>query len=285
MLARFSTASGEGSPRFGFVQGDEVTDLTDAFPDWPAFLEHFTDSADIPSSADAKTLKLADVKLLAPVESANKILCVAQNYKAHVEENNAVAPSSPIFFHKTPESIIAQGDDIHLPGYTEFLDYEAEIAVVVGKTMKNVAPENVLDYVAGFTALNDTSARDLLRVPAGERTHLDWFSCKCVDHSSPVGPTITLRKDFGDFDTTRVQTRLNGKVMQDSTPEDMVVPLLPLLSFLSGRSTLSPGDLIATGTPGGVGVAQGVNLKDGDEVEIVIDNIPVLKNRVRAVGS
>jgi acylpyruvate hydrolase len=283
MLVRFSKEANGAAPSFGVLEDEKITDLSSTFENWASLLSHVNSKQELPGAGSAQVFMRDEVQLLAPLEASNKVLCVALNYQDHVRENNAVPPDSPIFFQKTSQAVIGPEDEIHFADVTQFLDYEAEIAVVIGSPMKNVNANDVLDYVAGFTALNDVSARDLLRVPAGERVHLDWFSCKSLDHSTPIGPAVTTRQEFGEFNKASVQTRVNGELVQDSTPEDMVVPLSELLAFVSTRTTLVPGDIVATGTPGGVGSARGVSLKEGDEVEIQISNIPPLKNTVRVL--
>jgi len=228
-------------------------------------------------------LPLADVELLAPVEPHNKVLAVALNYEGHIRESAQSRPERPIVFLKPFDALVGSGTAIQKPAVTDKLDYEGELALVMGRDCYQVAPEDALSYVAGITSFNDMSARDLLRVKAGNNEMLDWFSSKCLNAITPVGPAVVTLDEIGsrlrDQDIT-VVTRVNGREVQRASIADMIFDVPALVSFLSSRVRLRPGDIIATGTPPGVGASTGQFLKAGDTVEVDIAPIPVLRNTI-----
>ncbi len=232
---------------------------------------------------------LADAKLLAPVPSPpHNIMCVGKNYHAHAREftksgfdAGATAadaiPDVPIVFTKPSSSISGPFDDISLwPGLDGAVDYEAELTVVIGKAGRFIPRERALDHVFGYTILNDVTARDL------QKTHKQWFLGKAVDGFAPMGPWITLAKDV-DVANLSVVCRVNGETRQDSTTADLIFDVPTLIETISRSVTLSPGDLIATGTPEGVGIGFDPPrfLKDGDVVEVEIAGIGTIRNMVR----
>jgi 2-keto-4-pentenoate hydratase/2-oxohepta-3-ene-1,7-dioic acid hydratase in catechol pathway len=211
------------------------------------------------------------------------VFAVAQNYTAHAREvSGTEAPPAPIVFLKPLSALVGAGEPIALPPVTSFLDYEAELAVVIGREARRVGPERAADAVFGATCFNDVTGRDLQSAILGGKEQIDWFSAKSLDGSSPVGPWIVSREELpSEVDDLRVQCRVNGETVQDDRTSSMVRSVPQLISFISHRVALLPGDLIATGTPGGVGRARGVNLRDGDQVEVEIEGIGTLSNRVR----
>lgn len=223
------------------------------------------------------------IKMLAPIEGRAKILCVALNYVDHAKEANQPVPASPIIFFKSHEAMISGDADITAPAIIQQLDYEGELALVIGKGGFNIAKEDVWDHIAGVTTFNDVSARDLFKVKAGDKEHLDWFSGKCLDSSTPMGPQVIPLADVIDSlkaKTARVRTLVNGEVRQDAVIHDMIFDIPTLVSFASSRVRLSPGDVIATGTPPGVGAGTGRYISSGDVVRIEITGLPVMINRV-----
>lgn len=217
----------------------------------------------------------ADTLRIGPViADPGKILCVGANYRAHLEEADYPAPAFPEVFGKYPNTLIGPTDAIPLTPASEQVDYEGELAIIIGKTGKNIPREDVLDYIAGYSVVNDISARDIqLRVS-------QWIVGKSMDGYLPIGPGIVPASAIPDPYKLKIQTRLNGKVMQDSTTGLLIFDIHHIVSFLSTYLTLNPGDIICTGTPGGVGLYcdPPVFLSDGDLIEVEVENVGVLRN-------
>lgn len=226
------------------------------------------------------TDEAADVKkTLAPVVPKT-VLCIGLNYKKHAEESGMSINEYPVLFIKGANTAQNPGDPIELPTHLKSneVDYECELAVVIGKPCKNVSPENALDYVLGYTCMNDVSARDWQITHGGGQ----WCRGKGFDTFAPLGPCLVTPDELRDGSGLQIRTLLNGDVMQDSSTSDMAFDVPSLISFLSGSNTLEPGTVISTGTPAGVGVARSpqVFLKPGDEVTIDIEGIGQLTNPV-----
>ncbi len=219
-------------------------------------------------------------KLLAPVAPPG-ILCIGLNYRRHAAEGKAPIPKWPVLFMKTASAVQNPGDPILLPRQlkSEQVDYECELAVVIGRRCKNVLREEALDYVLGYTCANDVSARDWQKNMGGSQ----WCRGKTFDTFCPLGPCLVTRDEIPDPNVLSIKTILNGEVMQDWNTNDMIFDVPALIEFLSGSTTLPPGTVILTGTPHGVGMARNppVWLKDGDEVTIEIEKIGALSNPVR----
>jgi len=223
-------------------------------------------------------------KLLSPVQPV-AIFCIGLNYRQHAEESNAPIPQQPVLFMKSPGAVQNPGDDIVLPRHlqSDEVDYECELAVVIGRSCKNVSKANALDYVLGYTCANDVSARDWQIKRGGGQ----WCRGKTFDTFAPLGPCLVLKDEIPDPNTLRIQTILNGVTMQDSNTSDMIFDVPTLIEFLSGSTTLLPGTVILTGTPQGVGAARKppVFLRAGDTVTIEIEKIGALSNPVVAEPS
>ncbi|MDG5788844.1 fumarylacetoacetate hydrolase family protein [Evansella sp. AB-P1] len=222
-----------------------------------------------------------EVKIEAPVLKPNKIICVGHNYRAHILEMKREIPEFPVVFAKFNNAIIGPEDDIPFPSITEKLDYEAELAVVIGKQSKNVPKEEALEYVAGYTIANDVTARDL------QRRTIQWLQGKNLDGSAPLGPWLVTKDEIPNPHELEISLNVNGEERQRSNTSDLVFNVNHLVAFLSSIMTLEPGDVICTGTPGGVGFARDpqVFLQDGDVVQIEIEKIGKLTNQVKAVQS
>lgn len=233
-------------------------------------------------TAMGSALPLAEVQLLPGLDECAKVLCVALNYLDHAKEARQPVPSSPIMFFKSQEALIAADAPITPPRSVQQLDYEGELAIIIGKEAYEVDAEQAWEHVAGVAAFNDTSSRDLLNVKAGDKNHLDWFSAKCLNRSTPIGPAVPLHEVAADLKArrTRVSTRVNGELRQDALIADMIFDIPRLIAFASSRVRLSPGDVIATGTPPGVGFATARYLKTGDVVEVLVSGLPGLRNVV-----
>jgi 2-keto-4-pentenoate hydratase/2-oxohepta-3-ene-1,7-dioic acid hydratase in catechol pathway len=220
-------------------------------------------------------------KLLAPVAPTN-ILCIGLNYRRHAAEGNAPIPKFPVLFMKATSAVQNPNDPIVLPRrlVSEEVDYECELAVVIGRRCQNVPESAALDYVLGYTCANDVSARDWQKQYGGGQ----WCRGKTFDTFAPLGPCLVLRDEIPDPAALKIRTILNGQVMQDWNTGDMIFSVPALIAFLSGSTTLLPGTVILTGTPHGVGMARKppVWLKPGDSVTIEIDRIGALTNPVVA---
>ncbi|HME04284.1 MAG TPA: fumarylacetoacetate hydrolase family protein [Solirubrobacteraceae bacterium] len=222
-------------------------------------------------------IALSGVRLLAPVPNPEKIICLGLNYRDHAEESGQEIPTAPLWFGKFANSLIGSGEDIVLPGaHPDYVDYEAELAVVIGRTAHRVEEADALAYVAGAMPFNDVSARDL------QLQNTLWTSGKAVDTFAPCGPALVTLDEAGDLGSLALRTRINGKVVQEGSTSNLIFDVAGALAWLSRTITLVPGDIIATGTPAGVGGPQGIFLRDGDTVEVEIDRLGVLTNPVRA---
>jgi acylpyruvate hydrolase len=220
---------------------------------------------------------LAETTLCAPIPDARKIICIGLNYRDHAEETGQEIPAAPMWFAKFANSLTGSGQEITLPAaHAEYVDYEAELALVIGRTARNVSAEDALSYVAGAMPFNDVSARDLqLQNPL-------WTSGKAIDTFAPCGPALVTLDEIGDLAALELRTRINGEVLQRGTTANLIFGPAELIAWLSRTITLLPGDIIATGTPAGVGAAQGRFLRDGDTVEVEIDGLGTLVNHVRS---
>jgi 2-keto-4-pentenoate hydratase/2-oxohepta-3-ene-1,7-dioic acid hydratase in catechol pathway len=210
------------------------------------------------------------------VPDPSKIVCLGLNYRDHAEESGLTPPSAPMFFAKFPNSLIGPGEPIVPPATTQKVDYEAELAVVIGRRGRDIAAADALDHVAGAMPFNDVSARDL------QLANNLWTGGKAIDTFAPCGPGLVLREDAGDLSSLAVRTRVNGRTVQDGNTASMIFGIAETIAFLSEVMTLEPGDIIATGTPAGVGNAREPKLflRPGDLVEIEIERIGTLRNRV-----
>jgi len=219
--------------------------------------------------------RMDDVVLGPPIPNPDKIICLGLNYKSHAEEAGFKAPEIPILFAKFRNALTGPTSPIILPSVSDEIDYEGELAVVIGKPCKNVSTENALSYVAGYMALHDVSARDL-QFRSGQ-----WLSGKSLDTFAPCGPALVIN-EISDPQTLNISTRINGRTMQQSSTKHMIFSVAYSISYISSLMTLEPGDIIATGTPEGVGFKRTppIFLKDGDLVEVEVEKIGTLKNPV-----
>lgn len=221
-----------------------------------------------------RTIALDEVELLAPVPDAEKIVCVGLNYLDHASETRLEAPEAPTLFAKFRNSLTGHGAAIVLPPMSREVDYEGELAVVIGRRAKNVTEEHALTAIVGYTILNDVSARDLQMATS------QWTAGKAIDGFAPCGPALVSADEIADPQRLTLETRLNGRRVQSAGTDQMIFTVAQLVSYVSALMTLEPGDIIATGTPAGVGFASDppVFLADGDTVEIEISGIGVLRN-------
>jgi 2-keto-4-pentenoate hydratase/2-oxohepta-3-ene-1,7-dioic acid hydratase in catechol pathway len=223
------------------------------------------------------SMALGHVKLLAPIAFPPKIVCLGLNYRDHVSETNGTIPGEPVIFMKPRTAIIGPNEEIVKPNFVKKLDYEAELAVVVGRRAKNVSVSEAGPVVFGYTILNDVSARDI------QFKDKQWTRGKGFDTFAPIGPCVVTSSQLQDTSDLYIRTWVNGELRQDSTTENMVFNVYEIIHHLSLVMTLEPCDIIATGTPAGVGFAMKPRpkyLQRGDTVKIEIEKIGVLENRV-----
>ena len=205
-----------------------------------------------------------------------KIVCVGLNYRDHAAEAGMDLPSAPLLFAKWPNTLVGHGDPVVLPPESKQVDYEAELGVVIGTTAKRVAERDALEHVAGYICVNDVSARDL-QFADGQ-----WTRGKSPDTFCPVGPRLVAREEIDDPQALAIRCIVNGQALQDSSTAQMIFSVAEIIAYASQVITLEPGDLIATGTPAGVGVFRDpkVMLQDGDEVSVEIEDLGTLTNPV-----
>ncbi|MFD1361487.1 fumarylacetoacetate hydrolase family protein [Lentibacillus salinarum] len=222
-----------------------------------------------------------DVYLATPVSSPSKIICVGKNYAAHAAEMQSDVPDYPVLFAKFANALVGPEDMIEKPDFVRKLDYEAELTVVIGKEASNIKREEALDYIAGYTIGNDSSARDL------QKRTPQWLQGKTLDRSTPIGPWVVTADEVGDPGQLSINAYVNGEVRQAATTEQLIFDVPFLIEFISSLITLKPGDLIMTGTPDGVGMGMDPQqfLKDGDHVTVEIDKIGQMANKVKELKS
>jgi 2-keto-4-pentenoate hydratase/2-oxohepta-3-ene-1,7-dioic acid hydratase in catechol pathway len=275
---RLVTYRSERGDRAGVLWQGGVVDCWDAIggggSSVRALLEG--DRLDDVARAEGDVLPLAEVELLPPVPDPDKILCIGLNYRAHAAEAGLEPPETPTFFAKFRNALAAPGAAVPLPAASEKVDYEAEVAFVVGRRAKDVAEADALDHLAGYMLFNDLSARDL------QFATPQWMPGKVFDGSAPCGPALVTPDDAGAHDAISFALTLNGAQMQASSTADLVFSIPRLIAHLSRLATLEPGDIVATGTPAGIGGAREprVWLRPGDEVLISSPELGRLETRL-----
>jgi 2-keto-4-pentenoate hydratase/2-oxohepta-3-ene-1,7-dioic acid hydratase in catechol pathway len=280
---KFVTFTTGGDARLGVLRDGRVIDLASASrgrlpADALTFLREGEPALQLAREVrqDATaSLPLAEVTLLAPVPNPSKIVAIGLNYMDHCREQNIKPPEAPIIFAKFPSAIVGPGAAIRWdPALTGQVDYEVELAVVMGRAARRVSAAEALDYVAGYTICNDVSARDL---QFGDR---QWVRSKSLDTFCPLGPWLVTQDEIPDPHNLSLRCAVNDEVLQDSTTAEMIWGVHQLIEFISRAFTLLPGDVIATGTPDGVGVFRSpqVFLKDGDVVTLQIEGLGQLTN-------
>jgi 2-keto-4-pentenoate hydratase/2-oxohepta-3-ene-1,7-dioic acid hydratase in catechol pathway len=276
-LCRFQT--GEGAPALGIVEGEEVADLSaDGPPDEPArALEAIGREGLARLAAGAPRRALAEVRLLAPA-APRKYLAIALNYADHIAEMGMEAPEVPVFFNKQVSCVVGPGAEVHMPRVSTFLDYEAELAVVIGRRCRHVAVAEAPEVIAGYTCANDVSVRDW------QGRAQTMTIGKSFDTHGPLGPWLVTAEELGDPQDLRVRCFVNDELRQDASTAEMVFDCAQQVSHLSEAFTLEPGDVIATGTPAGVGLGRKPVRENllhvGDTVRVEIEHIGELVNPV-----
>jgi 2-keto-4-pentenoate hydratase/2-oxohepta-3-ene-1,7-dioic acid hydratase in catechol pathway len=311
-----SYAAHGGMPRAGIVVDDRLIDVAEVFADTPAaartgeaastlaVLRRWSETRpalqqiarQARASGGTRGLPLSEVRLLAPVLSPAGIFCAGANYRDHVLEmskamNLPPEPDpherglKPWHFVKTANCVRGTDVSIALPAYSKKVDWEAEVALVIGRECRNVAVERALDYAAGLTIANDLSARDHLRregIAPESPFRYDWLGQKCFDGALPLGPWIVPLDDIEDVGRLGIKLWVNDELMQDSSTANMIFSMAEQVAHLSTRLTLQPGDVVVTGTPAGVGSARGRFLQPGDRVRIWVEGIGELTNSFTA---
>ena len=277
-----------GGEQLGVAEGDRALAATALMQGGPATIDALLRDMDRwldalrlaarPGRIAGEGFALADVGLLAPVPRPGKIIAIGRNYADHVTEDGAVPPPTPLIFAKFPSSVVGPGADIRWDrAMTSQVDYEAELAVVIGRRARDVRDQDALDVVLGYTCLNDVSARDL------QFADVQWVRGKSLDTFCPMGPALVTGDELGDPDDLDIACRVNGEVLQHDRTSSMFYSVRQIISHCSRAFTLEPGDVIATGTPGGVGIFRDPPrlLGDGDVVTVAIEGLGELVNTCR----
>ncbi|NLY73744.1 MAG: fumarylacetoacetate hydrolase family protein [Firmicutes bacterium] len=277
----------------GAVRGDVVVDLEKTAATREGFLKDKPDFSEMNSMLTrlddlAALLKgdhesrvvhpLSGLKILPPLTAPDKIICIGLNYNEHAVESEMELPEEPVFFCKFKSSIIGPEAPIMIPKVSNQVDYEAELAVIIGKRGKHIPEEEAMEHVAGYTCFNDVSARDL-QFRGGQ-----WIKGKALDTFAPLGPYIVTKDEVSDPHNLKIGLELNGRMMQDSSTDKLIFNIPRLIAFLSQLFTLEAGDIVATGTPSGVGFTRQppVFLKPGDVVKVIVEQVGELVNPVVA---
>jgi 2-keto-4-pentenoate hydratase/2-oxohepta-3-ene-1,7-dioic acid hydratase in catechol pathway len=280
-LARFTPQEG-GQPRLGVVEDDTIVDVSaEGFPaDTVTLLGYGHDVLDrvatAAKGANIARFALTDVSLLAPVPRPPKFLAIGLNYAAHVAESGTPKPEYQLWFNKQSTCVVGPGESIHVPRASSVVDYEGELALVIGRRCRHVPAERASEVVAGYTIVNDVSVRDWqMRTPT-------MTMGKSFDTHGPMGPWLVTGDEIGDPHGLRLRTWVNDELRQDATTDDLIFDCWQMIEHLSTAFTLEPGDVLSTGTPAGVGIARQppALLRDGDVVRIEIEKIGVLDNPV-----
>src|ERR1700687_4530832 len=279
-LVRFSLRD-QVTARIGVHVDGTIHDVTARFGTIASFVSEFPDGWTVDAVAvRGPTYPLHDVVMLPPIDTASTLYLVGANYRQHAHEAGLSVPKTPVIFSKPATALVAHGQPIELPPVSRGMDYEGELAVVLGGRARRLSKGDAVHSVCGYTIVNDVTARDLQWVELGKNRIVDWFSSKSLDASTPVGPWIVPASAAGDPHRLHLTTKLNGETMQDSDTSLMVFSVWDLIEYASARVTLNPGDIISTGTPYGVGGFRKIFLKQGDRLRVEIEGVGVLENGV-----
>lgn len=265
-------------PRLAEFPKEMLTLLRSDDETWQALAATVNWGKTMPEKVKPFLYPLYEVQLAPPVCNPSKIVCVGLNYHDHCREQGIEVPKRPLLFAKFPSTIIGLDDDITwTPHITEQVDYEAELAVVIGRRGRNIPLDEVIHYIAGYTIVNDVSARDL------QFSDGQWVRGKSLDTFCPMGPYLVTPDEVADPQQLKIRCWVNGELRQDSNTAEMIFKIRELITFISQTCTLMPGDIVSTGTPNGVGVFRDppVFLQPGDVVEIEIEKLGRLRNNVR----
>ena len=277
-IARYRDGKNVG---YGVVEGERLRDVS-AAPELACGIAGFlvggakARAAVAAAAAKGREIPLAEVRLLAPIPQPSKVLAIGLNYADHVKEAGLEAPTFPVFFNKQTSCIVGPGDEIHRPRVSQMLDFEGELAVVIGRRCRHVPAERALEVVGGYTICNDVTVRDWqFKAPT-------MTLGKSFDTHGPTGPWVVTADEIADPQKLRIRTWLNGELMQDASTAGMIFDCAKQIETLTTAFTLEPGDIVSTGTPAGVGIARQpwVLMKPGDVVKVEIEGIGTLENPV-----
>jgi len=266
-----------GHERPGLWSEDGIVDLRAIFPNIPDIGEAFFAEGWLEKAAGLKAAaQKMDVRLGPPVARPSKIICLGKNYPEHAKEGGFDMPEAPLLFCKTPNALNGPFDPVLLPRSSDQIDWEVELAVVIGKAGKRIPASRALDHVAGYTVMNDVSGR------RAQFAHSQWFRGKSFDTFAPLGPVVVTADEIGDAQNLRLTAKVNGRLMQEGNTREMLFKIETIIADVSEDITLAPGDIISTGTPAGVGIFRDppVVLKAGDEVECWVEKIGAIRNRI-----
>ena len=275
-LIRFGAV---GQERPGIWQDGRIVDLKSIFPEIPDIGEAFFKDGWLQRLESVEEAgKKMEVRIGCPVSRPSKIICLGLNYLDHKEESGFEKPEKPLLFSKTPNTLTGPFDPIILPQSCTQIDWEVELAVIVGRECKRMAPQDALNYIAGFTVMNDVSGRQ------AQFSDSQWFRGKSFDSFAPMGPALVTADEIENMQNLKLTAHVNGEVMQNGSTADMIFDIASIIAFISEDITLMPGDIISTGTPSGVGIFRDppVLLNTGDVVECWVENIGKIRNTVKA---
>ena len=273
-LVRFGE---KGKEKPGLWKDGNILDLKKIFPEIPDIGEVFFRENWLEKIAEINDPgQTFEDRIGCPIHGPSKIICLGKNYAEHAKEGGFENPEKPLIFCKTPNTLNGPFDPIILPKSSGQIDWEVELAIIIGKEGKRISRVKALDYIAGFTVMNDVSGRE------SQFSDSQWFRGKSFDGFAPVGPFIVTPDEIGDVNNLRLTAKVDGEIMQDGNTRDMIFDIFTIIEDISEDITLIPGDIISTGTPAGVGIFRDppVVLKPGNVVECYIENIGTLINKV-----
>ncbi len=274
---RFIRFGPKGAERPGLLRDNGIVDLRNIFPEipdigeaffrgnWPEKVKHVGESG-----------QQTDDRLGCPIQNPSKIICLGRNYTQHIRESGSQDPQKPLLFAKSPSALSGPYDPILLPKSCGQIDWEVELAVVIGRLGKRISRKDAYQHIAGFTVMNDVSGRE------AQFSDSQWFRGKSFDTFAPMGPAIVTLDELGDPQDLRLTAKVDGQVMQTGTTADMIFDIPTLIEYISEDITLLPGDIISTGTPAGVGIFREppITLQPGNIVECRIEKIGSIRNKV-----
>jgi len=275
-MVRYASFDCQGERGWGVVRGDRLAVMTNRWPTLRSAIEANALQQAAQASDSAPSVAISDITWLPLIGDPGKILCVGLNYEHHRRETGRSVTAHPTIFPRFADSQTAHHAPILMPSVSDKLDYEGELAVIIGRGGRNIAPGSALDHVAGYSCYNDGSVRDW-------QAHTTQFTPgKNFPQTGAFGPWLVTPDEFGPLGPQRLQTRLNGEVMQDARLQDMIFSVAAIIAYCSTFTALGPGDVIVSGTPGGVGMKRNpqVFMKVGDLVEVEIDGIGILSNSI-----
>lgn len=267
----------KGNEKPGLLKGDRIVDLRKVFPKIPDIGEAFFRQGWLEKVKDITDPgENIDTRLSWPVCHPSKIICLGKNYVEHAKEGGLDVPEKPLLFCKTPNTLCGPYDPIVLPTGSGHVDWEVELAVIIGNEGKRIKKADAFDYIAGYTVMNDVSGRE------AQFSDQQWFRGKSFDTFAPMGPALVTADEIDDVQNLKLSTLVDGVTMQDGNTKDLIFDIPTIIEFISENITLIPGDIISTGTPEGVGIFRNppVVLKEGNVVECRVEKIGSIKNQV-----